>query len=191
MLLVINGEARELDEGAFFYVPAFRSHSVSVMKMREVSYTVISFRDVHELNRLKEHPEIWREIENRRLSSLFNYACSVSLSEEKKLKDSISLVVRYIQVNYMNLISIKDLSQAAGISLSRLQHVFKEATGLPLKQFILQEKIRKARGMLTDKTLIDIALDCGFYDQSHFIRHFKKQTGITPQRYSSSIKSLS
>jgi len=35
----------------------------------------------------------------------------------------------------------------------------------------------------TDRNLTDIAVDCGFYDSSHFYRVFKKFTGYTPKKY--------
>jgi AraC family transcriptional regulator len=64
-------------------------------------------------------------------------------------------------------------------------HLVKECTGKTIQQHIRRLRIQKARTWLeeTDKDFADIAHELGFSDQSHFIRHFRDVTGLTPARY--------
>ncbi len=50
--------------------------------------------------------------------------------------------------------------------------------------FLLNSKINKAKEMLKDDySIVDVALECGFFDQSHFTRNFKSLYGTTPGQY--------
>lgn len=83
-----------------------------------------------------------------------------------------------------NLWSIKQLAEAVNISPYYLIRMFKQQTGLTPHQFQLQNRIRKARRLLTaGREITETALVTGFYDQSHFSRNFKKLTALTPLEY--------
>lgn len=87
--------------------------------------------------------------------------------------------------------TIEELSQASNLSKYYFIRQFKDMVGLTPHQFQLQNRIRKAQRMLThERSLTTVALDTGFYDQSHFIREFNKSVQLTPSDYKKSRKFL-
>ena len=91
----------------------------------------------------------------------------------------------YIEERYGEPISIPQLARLEGMSVSRFERRFKEAFQLTPTAYIHHIRIRHACRLLVNsrQSVADIALACGFYDHSHFIRHFRKALGITPLRY--------
>jgi AraC family transcriptional regulator len=85
----------------------------------------------------------------------------------------------------MRTISLGDAAGVAGLSRFRVAHLVKECTGKSILQHVKLLRIQKARMWLeeTNKDFAEIANDLGFADQSHFIRHFRELTGVTPARY--------
>ncbi|MFA7620898.1 MAG: helix-turn-helix domain-containing protein [Aminobacteriaceae bacterium] len=76
-------------------------------------------------------------------------------------------------------------AEALHVSKFHLLREFKRSVGLPPHKFQTQNRIRKARKMMLDMRLplTEVALAAGFYDQSHFIRCFKKYTGMAPSEF--------
>lgn len=80
--------------------------------------------------------------------------------------------------------SLADVAQAAHLSPFHLLRVFARATGQTPHEFLIQKRIDAARNLLaSDLSLARIAAECGFADQSHMTRLFRRQHGITPGRY--------
>lgn len=82
--------------------------------------------------------------------------------------------------------NIENVAARYGITSRYLQKLFLQYTGLTPK---LYSKINRFQNSLKlvakkDTSLTSIAYDCGYFDQSHFIREFKSFTGITPSVYS-------
>ena len=65
--------------------------------------------------------------------------------------------------------------------------LFKQSTSLSPHQFVIRERIEHARQMLKEHRLsmVEIATNLGFSDQSHFARVFRGLVGITPKNYAS------
>ena len=97
----------------------------------------------------------------------------------------VSKALDFITANYTKPLSLHDIAQAVGLSAYRLAHVVKAHTGKTLLQIITHARIQHAQNLLeqTDKSCTEIAYEVGFNDQSYFIRHFRRLTGITPARY--------
>lgn len=81
-----------------------------------------------------------------------------------------------------------DLSREYGVSVPYFCKKFRESTGTTPHKFITNLRIDKAKSMITQNslTLSQIALDCGFSDQSQFTNTFKKVTRLTPSQYKNS-----
>jgi AraC-like DNA-binding protein len=77
------------------------------------------------------------------------------------------------------------LAADAGVSESELTTVFRRHIGCGVGEYLREQRLARARELLTTSTmpLTDVALAAGFYDHSHFTRHFKARTGFTPSEY--------
>ena len=79
-------------------------------------------------------------------------------------------------------LSIASIARRCCLSVCHFSRLFKAAYGLPLHKFVTNERVRHAQAQLssTTKPIAEIALDCGFADQSSFTRRFTAVTGIAP-----------
>ena len=81
--------------------------------------------------------------------------------------------------------SPKKLAEELAISMSQLNKKLNATTGYPSSTYILQVKLTHAKKILVsqNKTIGEVAAECGIYDINYFSRIFKKQTGVTPTQY--------
>lgn len=79
-------------------------------------------------------------------------------------------------------LSIARIASECSLSRSHFSRAFKKNTGLSPRDWFLQMRLDRARGLLSESalTISQISLDCGFADQSHFTRVFTRVVGITP-----------
>ena len=81
-------------------------------------------------------------------------------------------------------LTINELSEKAHLSKFHFQRKFKQSNGLTVGQLKQQEKTIKAKILLeTGKLSTDVAHELGFFDQSHFIKYFKKMWATTPKKF--------
>ncbi len=78
--------------------------------------------------------------------------------------------------------SLKEAAQQCGLSVSHFARAFKETTGLAPYQWLIRRRVEVARALLRNPhmSLTEVALMCGFADQSHFTRVFSRIVGISP-----------
>jgi AraC family transcriptional regulator len=91
----------------------------------------------------------------------------------------------FIDAQISNEITISDLAAVAGLSQYHFIRAFKYTIGLPPYQYVLSERIHRAKGLLSkpDLSLGDVALAAGFSDASQLNRIFRKFVGVTPTAY--------
>jgi AraC-like DNA-binding protein len=88
-------------------------------------------------------------------------------------------------------IDLDTLAQRAGLSRFQALRAFKRRYGLPPHAYQICLRISQARQMLVDGApAVDVAAHCGFADQSHLNRHFKRLLGVTPMQYARSHREL-
>lgn len=77
---------------------------------------------------------------------------------------------------------IKDIAQECGLSAGHFSRAFRRSVGLSPHQWLLHHRVEKSKSLIRDGrlSLSDIALACGFSDQSHFTRVFARLTGSSP-----------
>jgi len=94
---------------------------------------------------------------------------------------NIKYSLDYIYTHFLDEISLDTLAKLSHLSKYHFIKVFKEKTGLTPHQYIMALKIEYAMQLISKNLpLSQIAYECGFSDQSHFIRTFKKHYGFTP-----------
>ncbi|WP_431294360.1 AraC family transcriptional regulator [Pedobacter sp. P26] len=100
-------------------------------------------------------------------------------------QNPLAFVLNYIKSNLNEKISINSLSDKACMSKATFYRLFKRELGISPNDFILAEKINKAKTLLTQPgaKVASISYELGFNDANYFIRAFKKIVGITPGTY--------
>ncbi|WP_033166086.1 AraC family transcriptional regulator [Clostridium sp. KNHs205] len=94
-------------------------------------------------------------------------------------------IIDYIRLTIYRNIKVSDIAEHFGYNEKYLSHLFSTIEGLPLKQYILKEKMDQAKYMLTDTndTINQIAASLSFTDNHNFMKAFKKIAGFTPTEY--------
>ena len=108
----------------------------------------------------------------------YNFSKSFTAQQYKQ-------VLNYIAINYGSNILLEDMAAQADLSASHFSRLFKQTIGQSPYQFLMSYRIEQAKKMLDNPNalMIDIAMNCGFSDQAHFSRVFKKIERITPKQY--------
>src|SRR5271156_4482608 len=102
---------------------------------------------------------------------------------------TIRIVRDYLVDHSSQNVSLADLARISKLSSFHLVRVFKAEIGLPPHAFLEQVRVNRARRLMQKGlSLADVAVATGFTDQSHFSRHFKKMTGVTPGQYQKSAR---
>jgi len=80
---------------------------------------------------------------------------------------------------------VPHMAQIAGVSSTSLERLARGTLGLPPQQLLQRLRLEHAVFLITQtsKSLGEIAIECGFYDQSSFTRQFRKVLGLTPGAY--------
>jgi AraC-like DNA-binding protein len=90
----------------------------------------------------------------------------------------------YIQANWRENFSLDELGQAVGLSAFHLVRTFRKEVGMPPSAYRRALRVQAAQRLLrTGTSPARAAVECGFYDQAHLNRHFKRVSGVTPARY--------
>lgn len=102
----------------------------------------------------------------------------LSFREERAVRD-------YVHVHLGEAITLDDLASSVGLSRYHFARRFRVSVGTTPHEYVLQQRVARAQTLLTrtNYPLLDIALICGFADQSHFNRVFKKHVGVPPGHY--------
>jgi PAS domain S-box-containing protein len=94
-------------------------------------------------------------------------------------------VLEFVRDNFSRPIEIKELAALVHLSVSQFERRFRKVFQISPLKHIMNVRIRAASVRLTttNDTIAAIALDCGFYDHSHFTRNFRKTMGVLPKEY--------
>jgi AraC-like DNA-binding protein len=100
-----------------------------------------------------------------------------------------SVYRRFLQViqntQPISNLKVNEVASTLGISPQHLNTVLKKSSGKSASELIAEQVLLEAKRYLlhTDKTVSEIAFALSFTDPSHFVKHFKKSTGETPQAF--------
>lgn len=100
-------------------------------------------------------------------------------------KDSINQMLSYIARFYMNDIRLENIAHAGNVCRSRCCTLFKNYLGLSPVRFLNTYRLSIGKDLLlsTERKITDIAAQCGFQNESYFIRLFAEKYGDTPRIY--------
>ena len=107
--------------------------------------------------------------------------------------NDILAVYDYIDAHLGEEITLKELAEIANLSPNYFSHIFKEVNGISLWDYVTARRIEKATRLILSKnkkTMLDIALECGFNTTVNFNKAFKKHKGFTPSELRKDSKLL-
>ncbi len=108
--------------------------------------------------------------------------CMASVVNEE---NTVASVKRYIREHLAEDLSREALADTVYLTSDYLSHLFKKETGYSLTNYIIHERIEKAKILLTQKdmSIREVAAACGFDNVSYFSKQFRNLTGATPREY--------
>lgn len=115
------------------------------------------------------------------------HKCSSREPQKKNYKslEKMKLILKYIENNYMNKITIEGIAQEVGLSQSHFMKYFKNTMGTSFIEYLNEYRLTMASRLLlsSDSSVLAIAEEVGFENLSYFNRTFKKRFGQTPREY--------
>ncbi|WP_319563038.1 AraC family transcriptional regulator [Marispirochaeta sp.] len=99
--------------------------------------------------------------------------------------DAIEEVLTYISMHIEQPLSVEDLARQANLSPYYFSRLFKQSTGFPPHEYMLNHRVANAKYLLrtTDFPIKKVASCCGFSTASSFCTNFKKRVGSSPLQY--------
>ena len=174
---VMRAAMREITGQAM--LPQFRERILSQSEL------ACSLRDLHAM--------IVREDKEFRKEEIFLMLLGQLLRDnagESPLPDAcrdesgIGAVCAYLEEHSAEPVSLDQLGKVAGLSKYYLLRSFTKQKGISPYRYLETIRIAKARKLLERNVpMIEVALQTGFADQSHFSRFFKRLIGVTPRQY--------
>jgi len=119
------------------------------------------------------------------IKKVFILNSASSLRKEFNRHDKIiSKAKEYINDNFFSDLCLDDISKEVGISKYHFLRLFKQEMNCSPHTYLMNRRVEKAKQfLLKGKSLVNIAYECGFSDQSHLHRRFKASVGVTPKKY--------
>lgn len=97
----------------------------------------------------------------------------------------IRQAVAFINERLGKDISLSEIAASVNLSPFHFARVFKQNMGIAPHQFVIQQRMEKAKTLLTrsNTPIAEVAQELGFADQSHFTSQFRRRCGMTPQQF--------
>jgi transcriptional regulator GlxA family with amidase domain len=93
--------------------------------------------------------------------------------------------LEYIEDNLGSKMKVREVADFVALSASHFSRAFKQSLGCSPMAYVAARRVERAKLMVTStrERLMDIALTCGFSDQAHLTRSFRRVVGMSPGRW--------
>jgi AraC-like DNA-binding protein len=94
----------------------------------------------------------------------------------------VTRATRFIDANLDQKIAIREIAETARLSPSHFSRAFRATVGLSPHAYVIRRRVGRAQQMIRgmDASLSEIALECGFSDQAHLTKLFRRVVGVSP-----------
>lgn len=146
--------------------------------MKDIYILYSDFGDVTEVYIYMKLLSFFAKIKEYQLNRI-----QYSVGEEYAGK--FSMILKFIEQNYMNDITLEDLAQLAGYSTYHFSRIFKKSSNTTFINFLNHRRVKAAELLLLENScsITDAAMQAGFKSLTTFNRVFKNITGFTPSDY--------
>lgn len=189
--------------GDVFIIPPYAVHSVRQERDARLLSVCVGIAFIEE-NELETAEGIFQELlrgaveqdifggeQKEKLLTSMQTVYHLRDNSRKDMDADIKILADRITSHPEKELPIETLAADIFVSKYYLIRKFKSSIGMTPHQFCIQNRIRKSQGMLDEeKTVSRIAVEMGFYDQSHFDKAFQKIVGISPSEYVHSKKRI-
>ncbi|MDQ0874509.1 AraC family transcriptional regulator of arabinose operon [Paenibacillus sp. V4I3] len=155
--------------------------------LRSADRIIVMMKQLQDSIRSYQDPTLNNYLATSILCELYNQTFRSRNASQPKLKQLqlFNDIVDYIKWNRGEQLQASHIAEHFGYNAKYLSHLFSKIAGVPLKRFILQQKIEAASFLLTDTnmTINEIALELGYHDSQHFMKSFKQMTNLTPTSF--------
>lgn len=110
---------------------------------------------------------------------------SLSRHEDGLPKYKLKQALEYMNVHLNENMSLATIADELEISQYYFCRLFKQSTGMTPHAYLIQQRVERSKQLLKhrDLTINEIAIACGFANPSHFAKHFRNHTGISPKEF--------
>ena len=193
-----TGRAREILNTLLGNILLYESHDLDRIKIRIIELCSVLSRA--SINRGSDANKVL-EMNRRLITSLVNSRsfydiCYTFQDNIEIFTDSLSMMpdksgrivknaAEYISRHFSEDISLAVIADELHVNTSYLSTLFRQVTGITFKEYLNRVRVEEAARLLsnTDYSVMEIAVACGYRDQSYFTKVFKKLTGLTPKQY--------
>jgi AraC-like DNA-binding protein/mannose-6-phosphate isomerase-like protein (cupin superfamily) len=114
------------------------------------------------------------------------------LQEKTFLSHGISRLTKYLEKNFDRQVSISQMCKHSRMSRTLLFQEFKSLFKMSPTQYLIELRIANAfKLLISNKSISEIAMECGFQDANYFTRQFRMRAGVSPREYRNRYASTS
>ena len=136
-----------------------------------------------DLNCVTVHPVVG--LDGSRIGTATIYHRAQTKMKSFNWYDPIRKSVAHLNAHYADSVSIDQLARISHYSVAQFRRLFTKLMRMSPSEYVTQVRITAAKTLLktTDRLIADIAAETGFCDHSHFIKSFRRATGLTPNEF--------
>jgi AraC-like DNA-binding protein len=130
----------------------------------------------------------YRFLSTAHLMNLIAYVCrccsQVQTSEQRPLMQ-MGRVLSFMEENYHETVTVRRLTEVAGMSASSLMRLFRKSMGRSPVDYLIRLRVSKACDLLhrSEMRITEVAYECGFSDSNYFSRQFRRVMGRSPREF--------
>lgn len=137
-------------------------------------------------DRLPGYEKQLRSLEERIIHLIIRNTLNAKSSiESLSRRFEVESAIEYIHANYMNKMTVDEISNHVNYSASNFTRMFKKEIGFNISAYIVKVRLEKAKKLMEigKDNLTEISYSCGFNSPSHFSAAYKKEYRVSPSAY--------